>query len=160
MGETTALLLNEVDRRAAQLTSEKQQLEWRLAAIVDELQEIARVRAALEGFVTNPSFSPSSPNTAATSWLGLSRTAAVQRALDEADGFLTREDVQRVLWDHGRIDELASVSAALSHLKSKGKASSPSWGFWTSADKPPEPAAADDELPEKVEWDMGLATFA
>jgi hypothetical protein len=153
------MLLNEIDRRTAQLTSEKQQLEWRLAAIADELQEIARVRATLEGFVTNSSFTPTSSN-GGTSWLGLSRTAAVQRALDEADGFLTREEVQRVLWDHGRIDELASVSAALSHLKSKGKASSPSWGYWAAADKSPENRPADEELPEKVEWDMGLATFA
>jgi hypothetical protein len=159
VGETTAVLLNEVDRRTAQLTSEKQQLEWRLAAIVEELQEIARVRAALEGFVGNPSFSPNQGN-AGVSWLGLSRTAAVQRALDEADGFLTREEVQRVLWNHGRIDELASVSAALSHLKSKGRASSPSWGYWTAGDGSSKPATSDDELPEKVEWDMGLATFA
>jgi hypothetical protein len=159
MGETTALLLSEVDRRAAQLTSEKQQLEWRLAAIADELQEIARVRAALEGFAANPSFSPSSNNVAA-SWLGLTRTAAVQRALDEGESFMTREDVQRVLWDHGRVDELASVSAALSHLKTKGRASSPSWGFWTSPDRSPDSPIADGELPEKVEWDLGLATFA
>lgn len=65
-----------------------------------------------------------------TDWSGLDRTSAVHLALKELQKPLDRNDLAKVLAQHGRRDELNDISAALSYLRRKQYAQRQADGRW------------------------------
>lgn len=147
---------NELDRRDAELTSEKRKLDARLESIAAELSEIRRLRSVIEGH--KGQLESWQNDGKPVLWPTLSRISAVEMALGEMGEALSREEIQRVLWEHGRDDELASISAALSHLKRKGRVVSPSWGLWSGLTTAPLELDSSEVGPD--DYEIFISSFA
>jgi hypothetical protein len=147
--------LSEVDGLIAQRRRDKAESNARFDAEIEQLMierdGLARNQARREGkplpatltVTTNPG--PTGPTgtgsfivtTGGTggpppdySWIGLDRTAAVKRAMEELKQPLDRNDIARVLRSHGRDDELNDISAALSYLRRSQRAKRLETGKW------------------------------
>ncbi len=62
------------------------------------------------------------PTPVADSWVRLNRVQAVEKAMKEIGRPTDRNEIGRVLWSHGRDDNVNDVSAALSYLQRKAAA--------------------------------------
>jgi hypothetical protein len=59
------------------------------------------------------------PTPVADSWVQMNRTEAVEAAMREIRHPTDRKEIGRVLWSHGRDDDVNDISAALSYLQRK-----------------------------------------
>lgn len=156
-------VLESLDSEVAQAEAERVEAEEVLRRCEQRVQTLQTERSGIESFIRRHegfgtfvgSHSADPGNASDESRAPIPRTEAVAEVLAEAEGAMAPADIQRRLHDAGRDDTYRDVAAALSHLKSRGRATNVARGLWALTEaagpdldyEPPEPDDADYEPP-------------
>src|SRR6266568_84770 len=80
----------------------------------------------------------------ANEWISLPRSEAVARVLAQAGAAKSPTEIAEALEAMGRDDDYRDVAAALSHLKSRGRAKNVSRGSWVLVTEAPDDVEGPD----------------
>jgi hypothetical protein len=136
------------------LTTEVEQAEAARAQAKAVLQasemrllQLRREREGIESYIKRHQQRDAFPPMSADDYLSptLPRSEAVAQVLGEGDGPMTPAEIKDVLHKAGRDDEYRDVAAALSHLKSRGRANNVARGVWELVTEPQEIAQEEGE---------------
>jgi head-tail adaptor len=127
--------LDGLDAEIAQADAERAEAEARLRACEHRVQMLQAERTGIASYIrrhegNQPSLVADSGSEPTNDWIALPRSEAVARVLAETGAPKSPAEIAEALHAIGRDDDYRDVAAALSHLKSRGRAKNVSRGLW------------------------------
>jgi hypothetical protein len=141
--------LEALDAELADAQAERAAAEAQLHACEQRVQTLEAERAGIASYVrrhegNQGSHIPWSATEPESDWSSLPRSEAVARVLAEASVPNSPAEIADALRAVGRNDDYRDVAAALSHLKSRGRAKNVSRGSWVLVTEAPDDVEGPD----------------
>src|SRR6266496_2204825 len=132
--------LEGLDAEIAQAEAERAEAEARLHEWEHHMQTLQAERTGIASYLRRHE----SGSELANEWISLPRSEAVARVLAQAGAAKSPTEIAEALEAMGRDDDYRPVGAALSHLKSRGRAKNVSRGSWVLVTEAPDDVEGPD----------------
>jgi len=132
--------LEGLDAEIAQAEAERAEAEARLHEWEHHMQTLQAERTGIASYLRRHE----SGSELANEWISLPRSEAVARVLAQAGAAKSPTEIAEALEAMGRDDDYRDVAAALSHLKSRGRAKNVSRGLWMLVTETPDDIEGPD----------------
>jgi hypothetical protein len=141
--------LDGLNAEIAQAEAERVEVEARLRRWEQRVQMLQAERAGIASYIRRHEGNQASRATdsgpeLASDWISLPRSDAVARVLAETGAPKSPAEISEALQANGRDDDYRDVAAALSHLKSRGRAKNVARGLWVLVTETPDDIEGPD----------------